>query len=99
MKMTDFLPPTDTIVTAMKTEAEVQIANTFKTQSHRVHIKAETNDIIFDLDRNRHIEFSLRRLTYLKQLFEADEIILHSPIRCKIVIRCFYRDGESETDG
>ena len=66
------------------------VADIIKTQPERVHYQPIRNTIILDLKRNRHIKITLKELEQLKEQFKCEDIIISSPIRCKIHIHLQY---------
>lgn len=68
------------------------IAETINTQTSRVHFNHLRKSAIIDLKRNRHVHITLKELEQLKEMFECKNIIVSSPIRCKMEITFCYHD-------
>lgn len=79
-------------------EYEEKVAEIFQTQTRRVKINATFDRITFDLARNRHVAFKYSQLEELKNLFECEDMVLRSPVRCKIEIILKYPEFDSPLD-
>lgn len=77
----------DRAVSGLHDKLEHEIARLFDIHYKRVSLDVKCNEITFDVSHNRHVYFSLGRLYELQRLTGAVDIILFSPIRCKIVAK------------
>lgn len=80
-------------------EYESKVADLFKTQEKRIHINMSEDLITIDLSKNRQVALPYSILTELLTLFEAKDLIISSPIRCKLEITLIYnQDNNNETN-
>lgn len=79
-------------------EYEEKVAELFQTQTKRVKINATFDRITFNLAKNRHVTFKYSQLEELKNMFECEDMVLRSPIQCKIEIILLYPEFEEPID-
>lgn len=73
---------------------EKEISKILQTQRKRIHFDIKHDKIIIDVTRNRNVAINLPKLFRLQELFKADDIIISTPIRCKIVLQIKRRKHE-----
>lgn len=74
---------------------EHKVSKIIKTQKKRVKLDACLDRIIIDVTRNRDVAITLSELHELQELFEATELVVSSPLRCKLIIEIL-REEEDE---
>ena len=77
-------------------EYEEEVANLFKTQPKRVNINATFDRITFNLTKNRHVSLRYSQLKELSEMFECDDLVIKTPIPCKLEIILLYELKEPE---
>lgn len=77
-------------------EYEEKVADIFKTQCKRIKINMSKDLIIIDLSKNRHVMLTYSELSILKDMFDCEDLIITSPIRCKIEIRLLYSEDDND---
>lgn len=70
-----------------KKDFEKELARIIHTQHKRISLDVKHDTIIIDVTRNRDVAISMTELQKLKEIFEAKEILVSSPIRCKLQIK------------
>lgn len=66
---------------------EKMVACIIDTQQKRIKLNKVKDEIWIDITKNRDVAFTLKQLDMIKELFEADELVVSSPIRCKLRIK------------
>jgi hypothetical protein len=77
---------------------EAQVAELFKTQSERININMSKDLISIDLAKNRQVVLPYSILTKVLELFEATDLVISSPIRCKLEITLLYDISNNESE-
>lgn len=82
---------------------EKRVANILDTQRKRITLDIRRNTIIIDVTKNRNVAITLPKLFMLQELFGADDIVIMTPIRCKITLKMIRTSPqppeEDESDG
>lgn len=73
--------------TTQKKLFEKRIANILETQQKRITLDVQKDTIIIDVTKNRNVAITLPKLQMLQTLFDAEDIIIMTPIRCKLTLK------------
>ncbi len=70
----------------LKKDFEKHIAKILRTQRKRIRLDTHHDTIIIDVTINRDVAINIKKICKLKKIFQADDVVISSPQRCKIHI-------------